>query len=89
MIRVALLATVAAALAVPAMAGAPTAPTQTTASRPEDKVVCRFVNTTGSRLSREKECKTRADWNRESDETADDIDRQRDRATGEATNAPH
>ena len=89
MIRVTLLAAVAAAVAVPAIAGAPTGQTQTTAAKPADKVVCRFVNTTGSRLSREKECHTRAEWNRQSEDTADDIDRQRDRATGEATNAPH
>ena len=89
MIRTAFLVTVAAAIAAPAVAGAPTGQGQTTAAKPEDKVICRFVNSTGSRLSRERECKTRADWNRESEETQDDVDRQRNRATGEATNGPH
>ena len=89
MIRITLSATVAAAVAVPAMAGAPSAPAQTTAAKPEDKVICRFVNTTGSRLSREKECKTRSQWNRESDEAQDDFEHQTSRATGDATNGSH
>jgi len=89
MIRAMFLLTAAVAIAAPATAGAPTGQTQTTTAKPEDKVICRFVNSTGSRLSRQKECHTRAEWDRQSEDTQDDIDRQRDRATGEATNAPH
>jgi hypothetical protein len=91
MIRKTLLLVLAAAISVPAVAGNPAAPAQpgAKADNPDDKIVCRFVNTTGSRLSRDKECKTRAQWNRESDDARDDIEHQAHRATGEATNGSH
>jgi hypothetical protein len=91
MFRIEFLLTVAAAIATPATAGAPTGQAQPTVKpeRPDEKVVCRFVNSTGSRLSRQKECHTRAEWDRQSEEYQDDVARQSQRATGEATNAPH
>ena len=91
MIRTAFLLAMAAVVATPAAAGAPTGQDQSAAKpeKPEDKVVCRFVNSTGSRLSRQKECKTRADWDHESEEVQDDLERQSSRATGDATNGPH
>jgi hypothetical protein len=91
MIRGAFLLTMVAIVATPAVAGTPTAQVQPAAKfdKPQDKVICRFVNTTGSRLSRNKECKTRAQWDRESEDTQDDIEHQSARATGEATNGPH
>lgn len=93
MVRIAFLFGMAAAIAAPAAAGvnAPTgqAPASAKTDRPEDKVVCRFVNSTGSRLSRQKECHTRAEWDRESEATQDDISRQSSRATGDWSNAPH
>ena len=91
MIRAAFLLTMAAVATTPAAAGAPTGQAQPGAKpdKPEDKVVCRFVNSTGSRLSRNKECKTRAAWDRESEATQDDIERQSSRATGDALNGPH
>jgi hypothetical protein len=91
MIRTAFLLAMAAVVATPAAAGAPASQDQAAAkpAKPEDKVVCRFVNSTGSRLGREKECKTRAQWDRESEETQDDIARQSARATGDAMNGPH
>ena len=92
MLRIAFLLGVAVATAAPAVAAdAPAAQSEAQArtDKPQEKIVCRFVNSTGSRLSRQKECHTRAEWDRQADETADDIDRQRARATGDATNGPH
>lgn len=91
MIRTAFLLAMTGLVATPAAADAPTGQAQPTAKpdKPEAKVICRFVNSTGSRLSRQKECKTRADWDRESEETQDDIARQSSRATGDPMNGPH
>ena len=91
MFRNAYLLALAAVISAPASAGAPAGQVQSAAKsdKSDDKIVCRFVNSTGSRLSRERQCKTRADWERESDETRDDIDRQRDRPTGDPMNGPH
>jgi hypothetical protein len=91
MIRAAFLLTMATAVAAPAAAGAPTAQAQSAAKsdKPEDKIVCRFVNSTGSRLSREKECKTRAQWDHEAEDAQDDLARQTSRGTGDPSNGPH
>lgn len=90
MFRIAFLLGLAIATVTPAAAAdAPAAQATARTDKPEDKVVCRFVNSTGSRLSRQKECHTRAEWDRQSEETADDIERQRERATGDAMNSPH
>lgn len=90
MTRVAFVLAIAVAIATPTVAAAGTGQGSSVKSeKAQDKVVCRFVNSTGSRLSRQKECHTRAEWDRQSEETADDIERQRERATGEATNLPH
>lgn len=93
MIRSAFLLAAAAAIAAPAAATAADAPTQGQATQkpdPMQKVVCKFIDTTGSRLSRNRECKTRAQWEAESQQTGEDVERQLNaRATGEATNAPH
>jgi hypothetical protein len=61
-------------ISVPVAAQAPTTQAQVTPkpTRPEDKVICRFVNTTGSRLLGDRTCKTRAQWQADS-ETAQDI----------------
>ena len=40
----------------------------------DEKVVCRSINTTGSRLGGERVCKTRAQWNAESDQTREDFE---------------
>ena len=91
MIRNAFLLALAVVVSAPGAADAPTGQSQPAAKsdKPEDKVVCRFVNSTGSRLSRQKECRTRAQWDRESEETQDDIERQSARATGDPLNGPH
>lgn len=90
MFRIAFLLAAAAVVATPAIASTPGAQDQAAVQvKPADKVVCRFVNSTGSRLSRQKECHTRAEWDRQSEEAADDIERQRGRATGDAMNSPH
>lgn len=68
---------VAAAISVP-VAAQPTTTTQTAAvakpSKPEDKVVCRFINTTGSRLGSERVCKTRAQWDADADQMREDFE---------------
>ncbi len=71
-------------LAPPAIAAARTAQAQSyaKAEKPEDKTVCRFVNSTGSRLSRSRECRTRAEWERASADTQDDVEHMEKRATG-------
>lgn len=91
MIRKTLLLVLAAAISAPAMAGNPAAPAQpgAKADNTDNKIVCRFVNTTGSRLSRDKECKTRAQWNHESDDARDQIEQQSQRATGDPSNGSH
>jgi hypothetical protein len=71
-------------LAAPAIGAAPAAQAQTDPKpeRPQDKMVCKFVNTTGSRLSGTRECRTRAEWDRASADTQDDVDHMEKRATG-------
>jgi hypothetical protein len=91
MTRTVLLMALAAVISTPAVAGDPSTPGQlgSKTDRSEDKVVCRFVNTTGSRLSRDRECKTRAQWDHESNDTREQFEQQEQRATGDATNPPH
>jgi len=71
-------------LAAPAADAAPVGQAQTNPKleRPQDKIVCKFVNSTGSRLSRTRECRTRAEWDRASADTQDDVDHMEKRATG-------
>lgn len=65
------------------VSSAPTTVQAAGAKQSKDQVVvCRLVNTTGSRIGGERSCKTKADWDRLQDETRDDVDRQRERATG-------
>jgi hypothetical protein len=91
MIRAVFVLTMAAIVAPPATAGIPTVQAQPAAKpdKPQDKIVCRFVNSTGSRLSREKECKTRAQWDHEAEDAQDDLARQTSRGTGDPLNGPH
>jgi hypothetical protein len=72
------------ALAAPDIDAAPAGQAQTNPKpeRPQDKIVCKFVNSTGSRLSGTRECRTRAEWERASADTQDDIDHMEKRATG-------
>lgn len=66
---------VAAFISLPAFAQSTQQPvTVTKAAKPEDKVVCRFINTTGSRLGGERVCKTRAQWEAESDRNREDFE---------------
>ena len=90
MVRKAFLLVLAAAISTPALAGNPTVPAQPTAKTdPQNKIVCKFINTTGSRLSRDRECRTRAEWERASEAARDDVERQEQRATGDPSNPPH
>jgi hypothetical protein len=41
----------------------------------ENKTVCKRVDGTGFRLARQKVCKTQAEWNAESREARDEIER--------------
>jgi hypothetical protein len=65
-------------------AAAPVAPAQPDPrpERPQDKIVCRVVNATGSRLSGTRECRTRAEWDRATADTQDDVEHMEKRATG-------
>jgi hypothetical protein len=92
MFRSAFLFAAAAAIAAPANA-APDGKTQsppTEKAESSQKIVCKSVDTTGSRLSRSRDCKTRAQWEAEAQAVGEDLERQlNSRATGEATNLPH
>ena len=91
MIRTALLVAAAALMNGPAVAGTPTQESQTAAKpdKPQDKLVCKFINTTGSRLSRDRVCMTRSQWQAQEDAQSDELAQGVGRATGEATNGPH
>ncbi|MGN6056977.1 MAG: hypothetical protein ACTHOI_00140 [Sphingomicrobium sp.] len=91
MYRTAFLVALAVSISAPAAAADPTSPAQPAAKadKGQDKIICKFVNTTGSRISRDRECKTRAQWEAESDAQREDFEHQSQRATGEATNSPH
>ena len=91
MIRTALLLAAAALVSAPAVAGTPTQQSQSAAKsdKPQDKLVCKFINTTGSRLSRDRVCMTRSQWQAQEDAQADDLQQGLGRATGEATNGSH
>lgn len=43
-------------------------------NKAQAKVVCRLVNTTGSRLGGERVCKTRAEWDAEADRNREDFE---------------
>jgi hypothetical protein len=84
MYRTAFLVAFAALISTAAAAADQPAPAQTAkAQKPEDKIICRFTNTTGSRLIRDRECKTRAEWDRESDDTRDDFEQRAQRPSGD------
>lgn len=89
MIRKAFLLATAAMISAPAAAAAATPAQPGAKPDPQDKIICKFINTTGSRISHDRECRTRAEWDRVSDATRDDMEHQEKRATGDATNAPH
>lgn len=91
MIRTALFLAAAALISAPAMAGTPAQESQTAAKpdKPQDKLVCKFVNTTGSRLSRDRVCMTRSQWQAQEDAQDDELQQGMGRATGEMTNGPH
>ena len=90
MVRKAFLLVLSAAISAPVLAGNPTVPAQSTSKPdPENKIVCKFINTTGSRLRRDRECRTRAEWERAPEATRDDVERQEQRATGDPSNPPH
>ena len=83
MYRTAFVAALAALIAAPAAAADQSAQSQVSAKpAKEDKVICKFINTTGSRLSRERECKPRSEWERDADNTRDDLEHERKTAGG-------
>lgn len=57
----------------------PSQPTVTVVSLPGDKVICKYVRTTGSRIEQEKVCGTKAQWevaDRETQEHVRDVQNQ-------------
>ena len=82
---VALLATTGAPAFAQPVPPAQQAQTAAKSNNPDDKVVCRFINTTGSRLSGEHVCKTRAQWAREADMVRDEFENGPRRPSGDPT----
>jgi hypothetical protein len=91
MTRSAFLIAVAALITAPALAAAPTVQPHSPdkADKPEKQIVCRWIGTTGSRLLGERICKTREQWERESDAQREEVERQEQRATGDPWNGSH
>ena len=57
----------------------PTKPTVTVVSLPGDKLICKYIKTTGSRIEQQKVCGTKAQWevaDRETQEQVRDIQSQ-------------
>ena len=51
----------------------PTRPTVTVVSLPGDKLICKYVRVTGSRIEQQKVCGTRAQWELADRETQDQV----------------
>jgi hypothetical protein len=86
MIRTALVLALSIAIGAPTTAQPLPAPQQTQVAakiKPEDKIVCRFINTTGSRLSGERVCKTRAQWSSDADQARDEFENAPRRPSGD------
>jgi hypothetical protein len=65
----------ASIIAAPATAGSPVHQSSDGKStQADEKLVCRSINTTGSRVGGQRVCKTRAQWNAESDQTREDFE---------------
>jgi hypothetical protein len=78
MFRTAFTVALAALIATPVAAADQSGQSQPAAkAAKEDKVICKFINSTGSRLSRERECKPRSEWERDADNTRDDLEHER------------
>ena len=84
-----LLVLVSAALSWPALAQAPTQVQVAKTQKPQDKVVCRSINTTGSRISSERVCKTRAEWDADADATRDALENGPRRPSGDQLSGPN
>jgi hypothetical protein len=76
-------------MAAPAVAQAPATQTRPSpkAQKPADKLVCRFINTTGSRLIGDRVCKTRAQWDADADAAREDFENAPRRPSGDPTPA--
>lgn len=51
----------------------PTQPTVTVVSMPGDKLVCKYIKTTGSRLEQQKVCGTKSQWEVADRDTQDQV----------------
>lgn len=93
MTRKALLLALTCMVSMPAMAGTTTStevePASTAKPDPSQKIICRYINSTGSRLSRNKVCQTRAQWDDDADAMRDDVEHNSQRGTGDAMNKSH
>jgi hypothetical protein len=78
-----------AALSWPALAQAPTQVQAPKTLKAQDKVVCRSINTTGSRISSERVCKTRAEWDADADATRDQLENAPRRPSGDQLSGPN
>lgn len=47
-----------------------------------DKVVCRVINVTGSRILGDRVCKTRSAWEADADQNRDDFEHRQQRPSG-------
>ena len=91
MIRTAFLFAAVALVGAPAMADIPSQQSQPAAKsdKPQDKLVCKFINTTGSRLSRDRVCMTRSQWQAQEDAQDDELQQGLGRASGDASSGSH
>jgi hypothetical protein len=87
--RIALLMVLTAALSCPTFAQAPRQVQPPKTHNPEDKIVCRSINTTGSRISSERVCKTLAQWEADADATRDELENGPRRPSGDQLSGPN
>ena len=80
---------VSAVLSWPALAQAPAQVQVEKTQKPQDKLVCRSINTTGSRISSERVCKTRAEWDADADATRDQFENSPRRPSGDQLSGPN
>jgi hypothetical protein len=60
----------------------PQAATPVTPAPKKEKKICRTLNTTGSRLGGDRVCKTKAEWDADSEETRQQVERALDQPSG-------
>lgn len=56
---------------------------------PKQKVLCKSINSTGSRISSDRVCKTQAEWDADADATRDDLEHGPRRPSGDQLSGPN